>query len=276
MPIYEPTKILIWTKTGPEISSKHIETVCTAGVLEDGKPIRIYPIPFRYLDESQRFKKYQWIRAGICKSTTDTRPESYKINHLSIQLDAEIPPDKYGWEQRASFVFSNKDWQFGSMEELVQKQADMGVSLGVVAPKVIARIHKQRRPPLNLAKYKEKRESVRKWLEVENAQPRLFDDYLPPSLKDLQISDTVLKVDWFCHGKQCSGHSMQVLDWELVELARKAGEEKAVQKLNQILDLKTHAVRFFMGNMWQHPASFSIIGIWYPLHGKAKQPSLFD
>jgi hypothetical protein len=58
---YESKKILIWGKTCPELSTAHTETVCTAGVTEEGTPIRLYPIPYRYLDEEDKFKKYQWI-----------------------------------------------------------------------------------------------------------------------------------------------------------------------------------------------------------------------
>lgn len=36
-------RVLIWTKTYPELSTRYIETVCTAGVLEDGSPVR--PVP---------------------------------------------------------------------------------------------------------------------------------------------------------------------------------------------------------------------------------------
>lgn len=61
----ERAKILITVKTYPLLSSKHIETVCTAELREEGKWIRIYPVPFRNLDRNKRFKKYQWIEANI-------------------------------------------------------------------------------------------------------------------------------------------------------------------------------------------------------------------
>jgi hypothetical protein len=41
------TKVLITVKTYPAISTKYDELVCTAGFLEDGSWIRIYPIQFR-------------------------------------------------------------------------------------------------------------------------------------------------------------------------------------------------------------------------------------
>jgi hypothetical protein len=47
---YKPTKVLIFGKTYPELSTKYVETVCTGGLLESGQPIRLYPVPLRYLE----------------------------------------------------------------------------------------------------------------------------------------------------------------------------------------------------------------------------------
>jgi len=44
-------RILITVKTYPTPSSmRQEEVVCTAGLSEDGKWIRIYPVPFRRLE----------------------------------------------------------------------------------------------------------------------------------------------------------------------------------------------------------------------------------
>src|ERR1035441_3463498 len=92
-PGYTEHRILIWGKTYPELSKKYIETVCTAGVLESGKPVRLYPITYRYLNDEQ-FKLYQWITAGIQKNPNDTRPESF--NSQPIQLDGNGCATIYG------------------------------------------------------------------------------------------------------------------------------------------------------------------------------------
>jgi len=51
-------KVLITVKAYPAISKKYNETVCTAGITEEGKWIRIYPIPFRQLEYDNQFRKY--------------------------------------------------------------------------------------------------------------------------------------------------------------------------------------------------------------------------
>ena len=83
MPIYEKKKILVTVKTYPLPSKKTMEASCTAGITQDGNWIRLFPLPFRYLQSSKQFKKYQWIEAKITKAS-DPRPESYKIDIDSI------------------------------------------------------------------------------------------------------------------------------------------------------------------------------------------------
>lgn len=61
----ERKKILIAVKTYPQPSAKHNETVCTAGMLKEGRWVRLYPIPYRFMDRKSRFRKYQWVEAKI-------------------------------------------------------------------------------------------------------------------------------------------------------------------------------------------------------------------
>ena len=85
---YEHKRIIILVKTYPHPSNKSIETVCTAGLTEDGKWIRIYPIPFRYLAGDKQFKTFQWIEADVVKrpKNKDYRKESYSVDTDSIVL----------------------------------------------------------------------------------------------------------------------------------------------------------------------------------------------
>lgn len=64
----ERKRIYITVKTYPTISEKYAELVCTAGILEDGSWIRIYPMPFRLLKDEQRYPKYTWIDAEVEKN----------------------------------------------------------------------------------------------------------------------------------------------------------------------------------------------------------------
>ena len=68
MTTLETKTILITVKAYPSPSRKYGETVCCAGIdIDTARWIRLYPIPFRDLDTSQKFKKYTIIRVRDCK-----------------------------------------------------------------------------------------------------------------------------------------------------------------------------------------------------------------
>lgn len=61
-------RILILCKTCPSPSAKYSETSCVAGMDENGQLIRLYPVPFRLIENDKQFKKWQWISARLEKS----------------------------------------------------------------------------------------------------------------------------------------------------------------------------------------------------------------
>jgi hypothetical protein len=71
-------RILIVVKTYPTLSRKYGETVCTAGVREDGTWVRLYPVPFRRLNEKEKYSKFDWVECRIDRNTSDPRPESFR------------------------------------------------------------------------------------------------------------------------------------------------------------------------------------------------------
>ena len=102
----EKERILIAVKTYPTLSRSYIEIVCTAGFRENGSWVRLYPYPFRLLEEEQRYKKYQWIELAIGKNPKDQRPESYRpLNIDDIELGEEMTTDR-NWEERRNFILS--------------------------------------------------------------------------------------------------------------------------------------------------------------------------
>ncbi|MBF0537240.1 MAG: hypothetical protein HQL03_03200 [Nitrospirae bacterium] len=80
-------KVLITVKTYPTLSRKYGELVCTAGINTDGQWIRIYPVPFRKMDDYKQFKKYHWIEIDLVRNEDDFRPETYRsffIDEMNI------------------------------------------------------------------------------------------------------------------------------------------------------------------------------------------------
>jgi hypothetical protein len=74
-------KVLLTVITYPLPSRSYDELVCTAGLLDNGDWIRIYPVPLSFLlgqRESGQMKsfKYTWIELDLNKRTDDFRSES--------------------------------------------------------------------------------------------------------------------------------------------------------------------------------------------------------
>jgi hypothetical protein len=231
-------------------------------VYEDGSPVRLYPIPYRYLDH--QFHKYQWITAQVAKNPADPRPESYKVDCDSIECEEIVATSKDEWGRRAEIVFRNQDWQFETVDALLEAQKRTGTSLGVVTPKRITGICIANRGEEESKSFNEKMQKLRNQVNADRKQLDLFESSIPPQMKNLEFLKSRARVSWVCDARTCTGHEMQILDWEIAELQRREGDSKTLQKLQQILNLEEYAVRFFLGNLFQYPTSFTIVGLWYP------------
>jgi hypothetical protein len=262
---YTREKILIWAKTYPELSSRYLETVCTAGLLPSGNPLRLYPIPYRYLgSEKEQFSLYQWITADIQKKRDDYRPESFRIDCDSIQLGEVIPATQDEWGKRAEFIFRDPSWHFDSVDDLQNAQKEKGTSIGVVAPREIKKVEIIARSEEDAKSFEQKLNEVKKIHEAKRAQINMFEQAIPPEMKTLEFLKSRVHVSWLCYNPTCDGHRMQVLDWGLCELQRRDGDEKALKRMKELCRLDIYDLKFFLGNLFLHPASFLIVGMWYP------------
>ncbi len=83
-------KVLITVITYPLPSRSYDELVCTAGILESGEWIRIYPVPLSFffdLKGSGKLKsiKYTWIELELNKRTDNFRPESHSPQNYDFR-----------------------------------------------------------------------------------------------------------------------------------------------------------------------------------------------
>src|ERR1044071_6231220 len=99
MPSRETKKALIVVRTSPIPAASGVEVSCTAAVTEDRKWLRLYPVPYRFLDQDKRFRKYQWIEVEVTKGS-DGRPESYTPALASIKILTEPLPTANEWQAR--------------------------------------------------------------------------------------------------------------------------------------------------------------------------------
>jgi hypothetical protein len=101
-------RVLITVKTYPTLSEKYKELACTAGFRPDGSWIRLYPIPFRRLEEEQRFKKYQWIEVDLARNLSDSRPESHRVNNIDDITLLDTLDTGDAWAERRKIVLSER------------------------------------------------------------------------------------------------------------------------------------------------------------------------
>lgn len=217
---WEEKDILIVVKAYPEPSTKYTETVCVAGILKEPRMlIRLYPVRFRYMDDSKKFPKYQWIKAKVKKAVQDARPESFNIREGSIVLGDFIPAGK-DWADRDRWLFSCKQ-NFGSVEKLMDARKFENISLAIVKPKLFRGFRVESKHKDEIVKQKIKKQKI-------DAQPDIFEEK-----KDLELMEERFVLGFFCDDDRCNGHKMSILDWEIAALYRKMKREdpqKAAEK----------------------------------------------
>jgi hypothetical protein len=79
-------RVRILVKAFPQPSKAHEETVCCAGISEDGTELlRLFPIRFRRLPKEHQFERFDLVEMTATKAS-DPRPESYRVDEASIRL----------------------------------------------------------------------------------------------------------------------------------------------------------------------------------------------
>src|SRR5690606_1232007 len=102
-------RVLITVTTYPLPSRSYDELVCTAGILENGDWIRIYPVPLSFLNQIKKdtgFKKYTWIELDVKQRSDDFRPESHSPNNYSVKI-IETLDTKHFWKKRKEICLKN-------------------------------------------------------------------------------------------------------------------------------------------------------------------------
>ncbi|WPD24146.1 MAG: hypothetical protein SD837_06230 [Candidatus Electrothrix scaldis] len=130
-------RVFITVKTYPTLSRKYDELVCTAGILDDGSWVRIFPLPFRKLAYDQWYSKYQWIEFELERNTEDVRPETYRVvNRETIRAIGDPVGTKKYWQERKDIIFQrNKIYR--SVSELINLAHANELSLAVFKPQKI-------------------------------------------------------------------------------------------------------------------------------------------
>jgi hypothetical protein len=258
----EKKTALIVVRTYPTPAKRGIEVSCTAAITEQGQWLRLFPIPYRLLDEDKRFRKYQWIEVAVTKAK-DFRPESYRIHEDSIKILSEPLSSAHEWKARKERV---SPLMAHCMCCLQRERDEKGhPTLGIFHPKTIKRLIIE---PDNSP-----------WTPTQLAALRQGHLFQKGPTVELEKIPYNFKYEFYCDDDSCTGHTMKCTDWEISESWRKWSREYGDRwegKFRQRYEtdmIEKHDTHFYVGTIHQHPNAWIIVGLFYP--PKQIQSSLF-
>lgn len=260
-------RILITVKTYPTLSAKYGELVCTAGLREDGSWIRIYPVPFRSLEEYRKFEKYRIIEAQVISNPKDPRPESHKVDIDTLTLTETIISTADGWRERRNWVLV-RGKVYDDLSRLIAAANERNeLSLATFKPTEILDFKAETQSP------EWDQEKIAK-LQSASQQASLFPEWQPRA-----VTRYVKKLPWKFSYKlkdsQGRESTMMIEDWEIGALywnclKEGATPEDAVAKVRQkYFDyFRQQDLHLFLGTTreWHGRGKnpFVVIGVFYP------------
>lgn len=272
-------RILLTVTTYPLPSRSYDELVCTAGILEDGSWIRIYPVPLSFLirlkkDGVVEKTKYTWIELNLKRRKDDFRPESHSPEDYEFKdlVVGEHLGTAYEWAARKTLCLKNV---YTNLKQLIEDSKEpRNLSLATFKPTQI----------LGLDIEKDNDDWKETWKALQN-QLSLFNEK-PEEAREV-LRKLPYKFYYRFKDDQGTLSRMMIEDWEIGALywncLRDAQNDEtlALQKVKEkyLHDFEAKRdVYFFMGTTkeWHLRRSknpFVIIGVFYPM--KQVQLSLF-
>ena len=248
----ETKRALIVVKTYPVPAKSGVEVSCTAAITDQGEWLRLFPVPFRFLDPDQRFSKYQWVDVGVTKSR-DTRPESYKLERGAIKVVSTVPPTRE-WQLRKDVVFPLRSHSMCGIRRT--REQDGHPTLGFFRPKTIERLIIE--PDSN------------SWSESQLGILRQEHLFVTGPQEELVKVPFKFSYAFRCEDSECNGHKMICTDWEMGESWRRWSrdygdrwEEKFRQRYEREMIEKSDT-HFYVGTIKNHPNTWIIVGLFYP------------
>lgn len=265
-------KVLITVTTYPLPSRSYDELVCTAGVLEDGSWIRIYPVPFKFLS----FRKYQWIEIELERPRKhDFRPESHSPTNpdlSDITIVGKIDT-KNEWYERKKYCLQNV---YTSIDKLINDSKEpLNKSLATFKPVEI----------VDFIVEQDEREWKKEWVEQLN-QLDLFTTNQSNPQKREPINKLPYKFKYHFRDEDGKESKLMIEDWEIGALYwncfkdNNNDEKIAVEKVKQkyFYELaRTKDIYLFLGTTSENHRRrfnnpFVIIGVFYPNNPSSKNP----
>lgn len=270
-------EVLVTVKAYPALSRSHGEVVCVAGIrLDTPRPewIRLYPMQFRDLPWTMRFRKYQTVRLRIKKSK-DPRLESYTPDHSSIELGNELatgPGGTWRARRRALGPLIGET----TMCQIRRSQEEPSApSLALIKPRSVEGVEITPNEDFSTEKQR-------------MAELAAAEDLFGSAHTTLEPAPYRLRYQYACVDPSCGGHFQTLIDWEVGQARRSWSQQYGVEhrvadalrdKFLTQLCADDRDTYFFVGNQHLHPQSFMVLGVFWPrpeLRNEQTQQPLFD
>lgn len=228
-------------KALPQLSSKHGETVCCAGITETGEFKRLFPVRFRHLSGGASFKRWDWVNFSYREPTRDKRLESCHVAEESIRVDG-----KFSEKKRAEFL-----------EPLVSPSAKAaaakGKSLALLRPQNTEFYFRKKKP--------EELAFERSGFAQAASQTSLFDKELAAiepnpyhfrfKFEDADGVHHYTNADWEAHA------------WFFMARSRLGSEKAALDEISTTLndDYPRKGMMFAIGNIAKRPQTWQLLGV---------------
>lgn len=269
-------RILILCKTYPSPSGRYVETSCVAGVLPDGRLIRLFPVPFRLIKADQQFKKWQWITAKVEKAKADNRPESFQIKVDTVQCDLGPLSTKNQWHERREVIANTHI--FSSFSQILRANDEEGTSLALLRPTRILELIVE---PVSNSGWTE--DEIAKLMQQQR-QGSLFEEQDTAELRTLKKLPYSFYYRYECdagydvvdvHQHKISDWEAGALYWNCVRTYGDKWEEKFRAKMLE--DMVERDMIFLMGNIHRFQKQWLIVSLLYPpMLEQSSQHDLFS
>ncbi len=256
-------KILITVKTYPSISTKYDELVCTAGLTEEGKWVRLYPVPFRKMPYTEQYKKYEWIEVDIVKNSSDFRPESFRPYSADTKITiAKKVGTENNWAERKKIVLQNI---YTDLSQLIANAKDKSICTSLAVFK-----------PTEIIDFTFEAVIDREWNQAKLAELKQLNLFSSNKNQFKVIQKLPYKFSYKLRDEKGKISKLMIEDWETGQLywnclAKYSDEKKACEKVREkYFDdfAKTKDLYFFLGttklNHFRAPNPFIIIGTFHP------------
>lgn len=239
-------RILITVRTYPNLSQKHIETVCTGGITDQGEWRRLYPVPLRHLSQDKQYRTFDVVEVKVSENP-DGRPESRRPDPASLKIVDHVSE----WNARRAWV----------LPTALNSMAQMEASGRTLAPVRV-------RDVIDFVAVPDEANWSAKQQEMLR-QAGLFDG--PAPLEKVPFD---FRLKW----RDGDGieHDSKFLAWEVGETWRGFRHRYGPDALNRVREafmLKRFSadrdIWFFMGNYAAHRQHFGVCGVFSPPKEKA-------